>query len=39
VQQLKFDPLPVTLPEDELFAVAAYTYDNQVRGLGVYGIG
>ena len=29
VQQLKFDPLPVALPEDELFAVAAYTYDKQ----------
>ena len=35
VQQLKFDPLPVALPEDELFAVAAYTYDDQVRGLGL----
>ena len=29
MQQLKFDPLPVTLPEDELFAVVVYTYDNQ----------
>ena len=29
VQQLKFDPLPVALPEDELLAIVAYTYDNQ----------
>ena len=29
VDQLKFQPLPVALPDDELFAVVAYTYNNQ----------
>ena len=29
VQQLMYEPLPVALPDDELFAVVVYTYDNQ----------
>ena len=29
VDQLRFEPLPVALPDDELFAVVVYTYDNQ----------
>ena len=28
-QQLRYEPLPVVLPEDELLALVAYTYDNQ----------
>ena len=29
MQQLMYEPLPVALPDDELFAVVVYTYDNQ----------
>ena len=29
VDQLKFESLPVALPDDELFAVVVYTYNNQ----------
>ena len=29
MQQLAYEDLPVDLPQDELFAVVAYTYDTQ----------